>query len=63
MCETSFNLKCPKGYGEIRFVVVGTTHASAGWCPVSGKPNCIDCNVVENPVGATPHQVEEKKSE
>jgi len=63
MCETSFNLRCPKGYQDIRFVVIGTTQASSAWCPISGKPNCVDCDIVENTEGARPHQVKKKESD
>jgi len=35
----SYNVKCPKGYGEINF-------KNDGRCPVSGTPTCEKCDMV-----------------
>jgi hypothetical protein len=38
MAERDYDVSCPLGYGNLRFV--GT-----GRCPVSGKESCASCDV------------------
>jgi len=45
----AFNLKCPKGYGEITFVQREKEHpkgAKEVVCPVSSTKDCVDCDVI-----------------
>jgi len=37
-----FNLECPKFYGKITFVV----RPDFAFCPISGKTDCVECDVV-----------------
>lgn len=36
------NVYCPKHYGDIKFVVAGTT----AYCPVSNAHDCLECDIV-----------------
>lgn len=40
------NVKCPKGYGEVAFVIVKTSDSSTLWRPISGIPNCASCDII-----------------
>jgi hypothetical protein len=40
------NVKCPKGYGEVAFITITTSDSNAGWCPISGAPNCVSCDII-----------------
>jgi len=39
------HLECPKNFGAITFVITSSSSAALGWCPVSGKGDCVECNV------------------
>jgi len=44
----AFNLKCPKGYGEITFIEreQRTPKMKVVVCPISSTKDCVDCDVI-----------------
>lgn len=45
----AFNLKCPKGYGEITFVERYKEHPKGVKevvCPISSTKDCVECDVI-----------------
>jgi len=63
----AFNLKCPKGYGEITFVEREKEHPKGQKevvCPISSTKDCIDCDVITwAKLGIDDKQVKRAKSE
>lgn len=39
--KRDYNVYCPKGYNEIKFVVAGTT----AYCPLSNAHDCLECDI------------------
>jgi len=39
---TEYNLNCPKGYGNVKFIVIG----DAAHCPISNRNHCVECDIV-----------------
>lgn len=56
------NVHCPKGYGDVAFIVVGTAQTSASWCPVSATPNCVACDIIPKEKLGADGQVKKKES-
>jgi hypothetical protein len=39
--EKEYNVNCPKGYGKIKFLIIG----DKPFCPVSELSSCLNCDV------------------
>ena len=62
---STFNLKCPKGYGEITFVERYKEHPKGVKevvCPVSSTKDCVDCDVISVSKLGDDGQVKREKS-